>query len=288
MKSKLPVFNIDKFARNEGFYVNRLIPHIRDHHFIEEPHKHDFYLIVLFTKGSGEHIIDFRSYPVKPGTIFMMSPGQTHHWNLSRDIDGFVFFHTKDFYDEGFVSEKTEHYPFFSSIHNAPLLRLNLVSLKTITAIFKEMLQEYGGNEVLKLNKLHCLVNLIYIELARKYNPQQEIRSEKYLVSLKKLEELIDKNFKSIKYPYEYAEMMHLTEKHLNRISKECLGKTTSDLIAERILLEAKRLLVHSHDSVSEISDQLGFTEPSYFSRLFKKRTGSTPAQFRSDHKTAG
>jgi AraC family transcriptional regulator, transcriptional activator of pobA len=288
MNKKLPVFNIDKFARNEGFYVNRLIPHIRDHHFIQEPHKHDFYLVVLFTKGKGTHIIDFKSYDIKPGTIFMMGPGQTHHWQLSKDIDGFVFFHTKDFYEESFVSEKTENYPFFSSIHHPPLLRLNPLTLDTILLIFADMLKEYKNKELLKWNKLHCLVNLAYIELARKYQPKEEVRSEKYIVTLKKLEQFIDKNFRTVKYPHEYAEMMNITEKHLNRISKECLGKTTSDLIAERLLLEAKRLLVHSSAPVSEIAGQLGFSEPSYFSRLFKKRIGITPAEFRTAHRVAG
>ena len=74
--------------------------------------------------------------------------------------------------------------------------------------------------------------------------------------------------------------MMFISEKHLNRICKECLNKTTSDLIMDRIMLEAKRMLVHSTKSVPEIAEQLGYLDSSYFSRLFKKKCGKTPIEF--------
>jgi AraC-like DNA-binding protein len=285
MKKKLPVFNIEHFARTDDFYVNTLIPHLRDHHFVKVPHKHDFYLVVLFTRGSGKHIIDFNTYSIKPGSIFMMSPGQTHHWELSPDIDGYVFFHTASFYDVGFTTEKIRNYPFFASIHHPPVLSLKTAQQKKMIALFEEMLIEYRGDEMLKYNKLHCLLNLAYIELTRHYQPAKETDSEKYLAIAQQLESLIDKHFRSVKFPYQYAEKMNLSEKHLNRVSKDCLNKTTSDLIADRIILEAKRLLVHSPDPVSEIAAELGFFNPSYFSRMFKKRTGLTPAEFRLRHR---
>ena len=78
---------------------------------------------------------------------------------------------------------------------------------------------------------------------------------------------------------------MNLSEKHLNRICKECLNKTTSDLIAERIILEAKRLLIHSKHTVTEVAAELGYNDNSYFSRFFKKNSGETPIQFLTRHK---
>ena len=79
---------------------------------------------------------------------------------------------------------------------------------------------------------------------------------------------------------------MNLSEKHLNRISKECLNKTTSALIAERITLEAKRLLIHSKYTVTEVASELGYDDTSYFSRFFKKNCGETPIQFLSKYRT--
>ena len=90
----------------------------------------------------------------------------------------------------------------------------------------------------------------------------------------------IDVYFKTKKYAHEYASLMNISEKHLNRICKECLNKTTSEIIAERIIIEAKRLLIHKQHSVSEIAANLGFDDNSYFSRFFKKNCGETPIHF--------
>ena len=133
-----------------------------------------------------------------------------------------------------------------------------------------------------KPQKLYKLVNLVYIELIRVYIPFH-IRVEQnhnYLGKVRRLEELIDANFRTAKLPGEYAEMMNISDKHLNRMSKEILNKTISDLIFDRIILEAKRLLLFSTSSISEISLELGYVDSSYFSRLFKKKTGSTPLEF--------
>ena len=103
MTQKLPVYKIEHFkslSQQHEFYANYFIPHIKHHHFATNAHKHDFYLIVLFTKGHGTHEIDFNKYDIKSGAVFMMTPGQMHNWNLSKDIDGYVFFHTKNFYDK--------------------------------------------------------------------------------------------------------------------------------------------------------------------------------------------
>jgi AraC-like DNA-binding protein len=252
---------------------------------VASPHKHDFYLIVLFTKGSGTHEIDFKTYDIKPGTVFMMTPGQMHNWKLSKDIDGYVFFHTKDFYDRGCTSASVLDYPFFNSIHNQPLIRLKKKAFEKLTILFKEITEEYNNTDILKFEKLHALISLVYIELSRHYLPTTKIESETYLLKLRKLEEFIGKHFKSKKYPHEYADLMNLSEKHLNRISKECLNKTTTDLIAERIVLEAKRLLIHSKYTVTEVATELGYDDNSYFSRFFKKNSGETPLEFLNKYK---
>jgi len=80
---------------------------------------------------------------------------------------------------------------------------------------------------------------------------------------------------------------MHVSEKHLNRICKTCLDKTLSQLIIDRIVLEAKRRLAFAKSSVSQIADELGYSNNSYFIRLFKKKTGKTPVEFMQNFRTA-
>lgn len=282
-KKTIPVYNIKDFKdfeRENGFYANSMKRHLKKHHIILTPHKHDFFLTVLFTKGSGTHEIDFTKYKVEPGAIFMLKPGQTHNWKLSEDIDGFVFFHTKHFYDSLSVSLKINDFPFFNSIYNPPLLLLKNKLKEKVEDLFSEIKKEYDDDKPLKFQKLQSLISLVYIELSRSYQPKKIIQSETYLLKLKQLEELIELHFKELKYPYQYADKMAISEKHLNRIIKKSLNKTTGGLIADRIILEAQNLLTHSALPITQIAEELGYHDNSYFSRFFKKRTGFSPLTF--------
>jgi len=288
MKKILPVYKIQHFREafdDKDIYANSLAAHIGRHPISAVPHKHDFFLVVLFTKGSGTHEIDFTPYTVKPGYVFMMAPGQMHHWTLSKDIDGYIFFHSKDFYDKAYTLSGIMDYPFFSSAYSPPLISLDKKSSNHMENLFKEINLEYKKSSLLKFEKLHALLSLVYIELSRHYSPSKKINNQTYLVKLRKLEDLIDANYKTKKYPHEYASLMNMSEKHLNRISKECLNKTTRELIAERIILEAKRMLIHSKYTISEVASELGYDDNSYFSRFFKKNCGETPMIFLNRYK---
>jgi AraC-like DNA-binding protein len=284
-KKTLPIYNIENFrhfSNENDFYANSIKKHLADHHFTITPHKHDFFLTVLFTKGSGIHVIDFTSYKIKPGVAFMLSPGQTHNWILSKDIDGFVFFHTKNFYDEASITS-VKNFPFFNSIYNPPIV--SVTNKNKIKTLFSEIRSEYERNDPLKPQKLHALVTLVYIELSRSYKETKTPENQNYLSKVRLLEDLIDLNFKTIKQANQYANLMAMSEKHLNRISKACLNKTTTDLITDRIILEAKRELTHSNLTVREIADKLGYFDNSYFARLFKKKSGQTPIEFMKNNR---
>jgi AraC-like DNA-binding protein len=281
----LPIYNIEKFkhlGKGNDFYASTLKAHFKLHEFIFVPHGHDFFFVVICTKGTGIHTIDFIDYDVKPGSVFTLSPGQTHSWILSDDTDGYIFFHTRSFFELHFPSKKVQDYPFFCSMHNSPLILLKDKSFKMAKEVFSEIIEEYKHEYLLKFQRIYVLVDLLYIDLSRLYLPkaQMDKQNSNYLIKIKTLDDLIDTNFKKIKSPSQYAEMMHISEKHLNRICKECLNKTTSDLIMDRIMLEAKRLLGYSVSPVSEIAEELGYFDISYFSRLFKKKSGKTPLEF--------
>nr|WP_305051013.1 AraC family ligand binding domain-containing protein [Elizabethkingia bruuniana] len=92
----ISVLHMGLFQENNassGFYFNTMKGHLKSSHkHIEKPHRHDFYVTVLFTQGSGVHEIDFQSYDVQAGSLFFLSPGQIHSWELSDDTDGYIFF----------------------------------------------------------------------------------------------------------------------------------------------------------------------------------------------------
>ena len=267
-------------AESRDFYAEAFRTHVKDHPITDRPHKHDFFVIVLFTKGSGVHEIDFTRHAIRPGTLFLLSPGQSHHWTLSRDIDGIIFFHTRGFFDSGFVSQRLHDFPFFNSAYNAPVLRLKAGELAGPLSLFREILKEYGGQKAMQRERLLSLVHLLYIHLARLYTPQAVTKSEPYLAKLRQFEDLLDLHFKQAKLPSYYAELMSISERHLNRICQACLSKSPTDLIMDRNVLEARRLLMDNKASIADVAMQLGYGDQSYFSRLFKKRTGQTPTEF--------
>src|ERR1043165_5896003 len=124
---KQPVYRLEDFSTQKevSYYVNRLPLHLKEHRFVNAPHRHDFYLVVYFTKGRGTHDIDFIRYKVVPNTLFLMQPGQMHSWDLSADADGYVFFHSRSFYEETYHGPRIREFPFFRSIQENPLLNIS-------------------------------------------------------------------------------------------------------------------------------------------------------------------
>jgi hypothetical protein len=162
---------------------------------------------VLITAGTGTHEIEFNNYLIKPGRVFMLAPGQAHTWELSDDIDGYILFHTKEFYDLNFTYEKVGNYPFFSNLCNTPMIELTKPALKKIQSMFSEIVKEYRNDGLMKFKKLPSMVNILYIELSREYLPKKMIENQNlpYLARVRQLEELINKNFVEIKSPAKYA-----------------------------------------------------------------------------------
>lgn len=290
MKPALPVYNINDFCQysnEQEFYVNDFKNHIQNHHFINHPHKHDFYLCIFFTNGSGTHHIDFNAYVVNAGSVFVLKPGQSHHWTLSEDCDGFVFFHSKSFFNLNFNHLQINDFPFFSSNYNNPKIVLNQSDSEKLTNSFNELLSENKQNSAFKISKIGIILADIYINLSRLYQSNIQIKytNQNYISKLRSFENLLEQHFKTLKSATAYADLMNISTKHLNRVCSECINKSTSEIITDRIILEAKRLLSQESHSISDIANQLGYDDTAYFGRLFKKHCKASPIQFRTLYK---
>lgn len=286
MVSQLPVYTIDAFRsadEHADFYANTLNPHVAGHTFTNLPHKHDFYFVMLVTKGSGTHEIDFTKYTVKPGCIFIMKPGQMHYWKLSKNIDGYIFFHSKMFYEEEFTGLKLRDYPFYASYQAASMMMAN--DPAELKMLMGEIVNEFRDNNAYRQQSLHALVNLVYVKLSRSYKLNKTAKSQVYLQTAFEFEKLLDQHFKEKRSANDYAKLLNITEKHLNRIVRKCFNKTSTQLIAERLVLEAKRMLIHSNKQVTQIAYDLGYSDKSYFVRFFKKNAGETPLTFLERYK---
>lgn len=287
----ITILQIDQFEQEvpmSDFYSNDMKSHLKnnENHFYK-PHSHDFFLCVIFTKASGIHEIDFNTYEVKTGSVFFLKPGQTHYWKFDELPEGYIFFHSQDFYELHFSKSKLEHFPFYNAHKNTPSLSLSPNQTKLLTSRFKDINTEYYQDLPYKKQKTASLINATYIDLARYYAAFEPIKNRtslRYLETFRALEKAINDHYKTEKLAKFYADYLNISTKHLNRITKATLDKTTTDLITERVLLESKRLIVHSDNSLSAIAEILGYEDYAYFSKIFKAKTKMTPLKFKKSY----
>jgi AraC family transcriptional activator of pobA len=224
---------------------------------------------------------------VTPGTVFLLSPGRTHKFDFSDDVEGWIIFHTAVFFDLQFHAMRITDYPFYSSVYNSPKLEVPKSRLNDVLPYFQSIHDEYRHNRLLRAQKSCLDIAALYTELTRLYiiDEKPDNPGELYFATYRTLQGLIDTRYREFKSPQDYANLLMVSEKHLNFISKNTVNRTISQLINDRVLLEAKKMLVYSGKSISQISVHLGFSDASYFSRFFKKNAGTTPRNFMRSHR---
>ncbi|MEN2401868.1 helix-turn-helix transcriptional regulator [Flavobacterium sp. MC2016-06] len=282
---KYPIYSVQNFSCNDvhrDFYVNTFKEHLKSHSFVEEPHRHDSYLMVFFTNGSGIHEIDFDRFEINKGSLFVLQPGQMHHWSLSEDIEGFVIIFSQELYNLYFGQKTITDYNFYHSILNRPEVVFESEEQSKILPYFNLLIQENSQNNKLQLDKMLNLLDCIHIEIARKYGETYSHQTHSYNIKISAFEMLLEEHFKTQKLPSFYADQLHITLKHLNRICNEILQKTATEVIMDRVILEIKRMLIDKQLAVNEVAYAVGYEDYSYFSRVFKKQTGMSPTDFRN------
>lgn len=281
---RYPIYNVATFGCNSGsdeLYFNTLEKHLESHSFIEEPHRHNSFLLVFFTHGTGKHVIDFDEFEVKQGSLFLLKPGQMHHWELSEDVKGHIVIWSASLYNLYFGKKQLADYPFFDS-NFKPEILFSEAETKAILPYFDLLLKEDLQTDLLKTDKILNLLDCIQIEIARKIPQFETHHSHPYNLKIREFEQLVETYFRTQKSPSFYASKLNITLKHLSRISKEMMQKTATDVITERVILEAKRMLTDRKLLVNEVAERLGYDDYSYFARVFKKASGTSPTAFQS------
>ena len=283
MSKKRPsVLNMNSFSNEKDmqpdFYIKTFQEHRSQHPFVMDPHSHDFYLLMVFTKGAGLHIIDLRSYHVQPGSVFFMTPGQVHSWKLSDDADGHSLFFNSFFYTMDRQETHISKFPFYNSEQHHSL-NLNKQQLQTIIPVFNLLEAESLSQSGLQHSILRSLLDVLLYKLSSFLEPGTS--KAKSISIIPKLESLINIHYKDHLPSAFYAEQLNITTQKMNAHTRNYLNKTVGDMLNERLINEAKRLLVYTDKSISEIAFELNFNDNSYFNRFFKRSENETPDQFR-------
>jgi AraC family transcriptional activator of pobA len=284
-KKEAPLFLLDAFsqkAKDNSFYIERLEAHLQKHKFISKPHSHDFYLLLYINRGAGEHTIDFKSYPVSPGSFFLMTPGQVHSWRLEEGTDGYIIFFLPAFYRMQSQDSNLLAFPFFHSLNANPCVTVNDEQRTVIDFTLEQMLFEFTSPSKMDSRLLRSYLEIILLKLSKNFQMEEQkdfANSDSF--RMRKLEQLVEKHYLKLKQPRQYAELMNLSPSYLNSVCKQILGKTLTEIISDRLILEARRLFSYSDLNVNQVANRLNFTDSSYFIRFFRKHAGVTPEQFK-------
>ena len=281
--TSIPTYQFSqKYLADIPFQILRFeeLPNIATQPF---PRRRTFYEIFWITEGEGVHHIDFEEWTLTKNTFYFISPGQVNFWDIREQVSGYAILFTQDFIATYAFEQMTpQNFDFFHQATRHPLIEIGEESVAQFNSICEQMLSEYNHDHYGRLTLLQCHLTILLIHAQRQYSEINHsvpnTASDRLIAEYHKL---IERHFTDVKNIEDYARMLHVTSGHLRDMTREKLGVTPGHLLNNRIILEVKRRLTHSDQTIAEIAHQLKFDDPSYFSRFFKRETGFTPSAFR-------
>lgn len=251
-----------------------------------DPHVHEFYQILWFRRGNGVHHGDFVDHPIRDNTIFFIAPGQIHSFDSKTDYEGVVIHFNASFMADEETSESVFlKYNVFNAYDSLPYYRISHEEESYLMTLVDEMNREYALTRAFAHKSyMRYLVRLFLIRVQR--SSERKEMPQLYVSCIAnhtfiRFRQLLEQNFRQVHTVHEYAEKLNISTRTLTKYVNQSSHRTPLQIINDRILLEAKRQMCHSSLSIKEIGYQLGFDDPSYFVKFFKRLTGKMPSEFR-------
>ncbi|HFU75845.1 MAG TPA: AraC family transcriptional regulator [Arcobacter sp.] len=279
MSQNIPRFELQD---NEQVRVSSILQRHVPKYF--PTHRHNYYEMVIITsceEGDFSHSIDFVSYPLLAGRVYFIAPGQAHAWNVksySGEYEGYLVTFNEAFLLTGNQNLERQVLKLFDPLNSEPYLEFDPSGFNETFPTMKLLEDEYN-KEQSDYFLLRSLLETLILYM-KNLKPQGNDKIDLSCQRLVEARKQIEKYYKSERNVEFYARKMELSSKRLNEIFKEVLGQTVTQVLHHRLLLEAKRELVSQSKTIQNISDELGFENPSYFSRFFKKNEGVSPTEF--------
>lgn len=249
--------------------------------------RNNFFSLIFIKQGSGEVKADFSKHYFQDGAMFAFSPYQPFLFSSDRECRGFAIqFHPDFFCIHKHQNEVACNGVLFNNIYEPPYLILSTQQQEHIDIIVSQLKNEVLNNDLAQYELLVAHLKILLIHLSRikmeqqPEEPKDVLKGEKPFV-LQNLKDAIEDHFKIKHSAGEYADLLNISAKALAKITKSYFNKTVTELISERIIIEAKRELYLTSKTVKEIASELGYQDEYYFSRFFKTNAEVSPQIYR-------
>lgn len=280
---RIPFVNIGG-DRSESFIIRPILRHVDPIALNEGPHRHNFQELLWIRDGSGRHKIDDHILEITPATFYLIAKGHVHYFTEGRNLEGFIIRFTDDFLLEGLLGEGWNYRAtLFSHFAIHPGLTVDSGEISHFDNLLGQMQAEYEQQKFGRIPLLRHMLGQLLILLERHRQTTVQDREPKtwtaqiYQDFILKLEE----QFRKAHHVSHYAADLGVTSRQLSDICREFSGKTAKQIIQDRLIVEAKRYLHYTNASVKEIAWELGYKDPSYFSKVFRNSENVAPHNYK-------
>jgi AraC-like DNA-binding protein len=247
----------------------------------------NYYSLIWVKNGNGKAKVDFSEFDFSENTLFSFVPYQPFMLTTNSEMKGVVLnFHPDFFCIHKHHKEVACNGVLFNNIYQPPFISIDQTSSNTFSNLVEQMKVEMQNSDLAQYELLVSYLKIFLITATRLKTAQQaeakqgvEDNQEPFI--LQTLKDAIERDFKTKHSASDYADTLNISTKALAKISKTYFNKTLTELIAERIIIEAKRELYLTSKTVKQIAYELGYHDEFYFSRFFKTNADISPQLYR-------
>ena len=257
-----------------------------DSHF-DHLQRNNYYSLIWLTQGKGKVKADFSEYDFQENSLFAFSPYQPFMLLSDKTLGGIALqFHPDFFCIHKHQAEIACNGVLFNNIYSPPFIAIDENSASTFRMLMNQMKTEMQNPALAQYELLISYLKIFLITASRQKTEQepkalQAVSDFKEPFILQNLKDAIEKDFKTKHSASDYAKALNISASALAKITKTHFNKTLTDLISERIIIEAKRELYLTNKAIKEIAYELGYQDEYYFSRFFKTNADISPQMYR-------
>ncbi|MEU2060307.1 AraC family transcriptional regulator [Streptomyces sp. NPDC013455] len=249
----------------------------------DRPHRHTFYEIVHVSAGSGTHVVDLARWPVRPPHLAVIVPGQVHHWEGGRGPEGTLVLFTDDF-----LMDHPGDRDVLRRLGEQCWFELDTEHDRSVRRLMGELVAEHRQRAPGHESVLRALLHVLVVRAARLPGRTGGGRAPgaqgRPAAVAEAFTRLVSRPGTAGRTVRECADHLGVTPGYLTQAVRAATGRPPGRLLIEARVYQAQRLLAHTELSVRQVAARTGFTDPAYFSRFFRRETGSSPGDFRKHH----